>query len=359
MFHTILLSCLFKISNERSPSAIYHLLTGKKSAQTISDAKAYGLTDYFGIYSTLDRKSFDRELNILEQQGHIQNHSDYMLITQKGKSFLETVLEVNKDIHYFNGYYFHQMAPVFWRRLLLFIQTGSNMLKGKKDFVPIVDQESVTTWVRRLYHRNQDQLDILFKNLYLELHELLSLQSTRTAGVTVMRMSGLDKIGQSKKQIADQLQISVHDVELFIQVSIHYILFKVREGNGEYPVLQSFIPDEYTASPLTTSAQNTFMFFQNGLTLEEISQRRNLKLNTIHDHIIEIAGLMRDFPIRKFVSEELEYKILETINRTKTNRLKQIKEGLPEEIGYFSIRLVLARFYLEQEKLRKRTKDEG
>lgn len=46
------------MQKERSISAVYYLLQGKQSIQTIQDAQLFGLTEYFGVYKNLTKRRF-------------------------------------------------------------------------------------------------------------------------------------------------------------------------------------------------------------------------------------------------------------------------------------------------------------
>jgi len=55
-FDAIVLDILSSMKGERSPSAVYHLLKGKRSSQTIQDAGLFAVSKYFGFCSTLSRE---------------------------------------------------------------------------------------------------------------------------------------------------------------------------------------------------------------------------------------------------------------------------------------------------------------
>ncbi|MBB6452171.1 uncharacterized protein YpbB [Salirhabdus euzebyi] len=343
MFHTILLDSFQKIQMERSDSAIFHLLTGKKSSQTVQDANTLNLKNYFGIYKTLKRKDFDKEILYLMKLGFIKsNPHNTTFITNKGITFLQHHMENNKGLHWLSGYHLHQMAPVFWSRIQLFIQTASNVTRGNNRFVPIVDQELTIQWMKQFFVQYKGQLDVIFNDMYEELCNLLSKQPSQQASIFVSQLTGFNKIGLSKFQTADRFQMTKHDVEMYTQSTLHFMMNQIYEKKGQYKRLLDFIPNDFHKLPLTESAKQTLRFLNSGIPLNTIAKKRRLKLNTVLDHVIEIAFVDPRFPIRKYVSEEVEQQILEVTEKLDTKRLKTIKEHLPEHVDYFAIRLVHA-----------------
>ncbi|GAA0481333.1 helix-turn-helix domain-containing protein [Salinibacillus aidingensis] len=346
MYQTILLACIDRIDDEKSFSSIYHLLKGKRSAQTIQDAKAYGLSPIFGILKSLTKNQFRNSLLKLHKDEYIEwKGEETVSLTSTGKSYLSIRKSQEPELAWFDGFNLHHIAPHFRLRLLLWIQTASNLLKNHSHFIPVNDQREVATWVKTFYQKKKNQLDAHFASLHEELHQLLKLHQPFHADIFVATLTGFRKIGLSKQQIAEKWNLTIEDAELYLQSSIHFILNKVHQNQTEFPTLSEFIPHELMQLPLTASAGKTRKLLKQGYTIEQISRRRNLKVNTIQDHIVEIIHVDPSYPVDSFVSAEAEQIIRNKISELNTKRLKVIKEQLPESISYFMIRIVMAKLY--------------
>src|SRR5699024_2784091 len=94
---------------------------------------------------------------------------------------------------------------------------------------------------------------------------------------------------------------------------------------------------------LTQSAQKTNDYLNMHMSIEQIAVKRRLKVNTIQDHIVEIALNNRDFSIYQYLSEEKEKIIVHAIQQARSYRLKEIKALVGDNISYFQIRLLLTR----------------
>lgn len=86
MFHQILLQIFQKLNKERTISAAYHVLRGKRSGQTIQDIGLFQLHQYFGLLPKLSRTTFDEAVNLfmqnswlnVQESGHFTwKRSDY------------------------------------------------------------------------------------------------------------------------------------------------------------------------------------------------------------------------------------------------------------------------------------------
>lgn len=78
-----------------------------------------------------------------------------------------------------------------------------------------------------------------------------------------------------------------------------------------------------------------------GKGIEEIAKERELALSTVKQHIIRCAEEGMEVDLDGIIPEKYEQLILDVIKRLNTNRLKPIKEELPEEVDYIMIKAVI------------------
>ena len=88
----------------------------------------------------------------------------------------------------------------------------------------------------------------------------------------------------------------------------------------------------------------TYNCYMEGLSLEEISEKRNYTVNTIINHLDRCNKNGKEVDWLRLIDQpEKEEKILEIINRVGTEKLKAIKDELPENISYEDIRLIIVK----------------
>lgn len=92
------------------------------------------------------------------------------------------------------------------------------------------------------------------------------------------------------------------------------------------------------------TARQSFALHSQGMSVAEIAAHRGLVPNTIEGHLVDclLAGFEVD--ISKFVSVEQREMIEQAIDDHGTEKLKPLRESLPETITYNQIRFVVAQF---------------
>ncbi|HEY9296317.1 MAG TPA: RecQ family ATP-dependent DNA helicase, partial [Phormidium sp.] len=95
-------------------------------------------------------------------------------------------------------------------------------------------------------------------------------------------------------------------------------------------------------SPSTTQLMS-LQLFEQGLTVEEIAQQRNLKPTTVYGHLAELWEMGEPVDVDKLVSPERQKIIFDTMQELgAVEMLKPIYEYLQEEFSYGEIRVVRA-----------------
>lgn len=89
----------------------------------------------------------------------------------------------------------------------------------------------------------------------------------------------------------------------------------------------------------------SFDMYQEGKPLKEIAKERNLKIITIQNHIIRCGAEGYDVNWSSMIPEKYESLILEKIQEIGAEKLKPIKELLPNEVDYFAIQAVICKYF--------------
>jgi|SRR5699024_9840473 len=318
-------------------------MTGKKSIQTVQDAYMYGLSPLYGLLPKLKVNFYLQNLSIWESSGFINfNQDDIVSITDVGIEWLEE--HEYLSIEDFNGMDFHQRDEQFMMRLLLFIQILTNSKMNNYDFIPIAEDKQYTSWARAMYHQKKGKLNETLDQLEKELSAILKLFSNYEANIFVDRLTGYKSYGKSIYQLADNYNASPIDTQLILTKIIHKMMKQVYKHPELYILLTNVIPELIDQKLLTSSAKKTDELFRRGYSLKRIAQIRNLRLNTIKDHIAEISLFDPSFPYDDFLTNDVQKQIYKVVDNLETFKLKQIKEHIDHEITYFEIRLALSKY---------------
>ncbi|QCR32107.1 helix-turn-helix domain-containing protein [Lysinibacillus sp. SGAir0095] len=340
IFQQILIQIFHKFNQERTISAPFHLLRGKRSGQTMQDVGIYQLHNYFGILPKLSRYKYDDEVSaLIEEQLLIVKEDGFYELTRKAHELLTDVQSFP-----FDGWHYRGNEHVFFARLSLVIQSLSHHLAGEMSFIPLQKDEQVQQWVKNFLRTNQYQDGLLQQSLLEEI--VNSLEKTaleeQAKNTLILRLSGYNMAGLTWQQISFQEDMKEMDLQLIYIFSLHNWLSEILLQSEEYPLLFQLVENIRIKNPLTGSAYQSAELFNNGYSIEQISRIRGLKMSTIEDHIVELAMNEPQFKVHQFVSNEDIKAVLTAIDDYSTRKLKVLHEVLPH-LSYFQLRLVLAR----------------
>ncbi|WP_102345735.1 helix-turn-helix domain-containing protein [Bacillus sp. Marseille-P3661] len=339
----IILKCISQIQGERSIFGIYHLLQGKRSSQTIQDAKLFNISYLFQSMQYLSKEDITSVAEQLVAMGLIiAINKDTYVLTETGYQYLEENHELFSIPDYLNGWKYSRASFQFWKRYSLTIQSLSCLLHEKKSFIPIINDEEIQEWVKRYLKKREDRIQqsvILYNETETILKSLPSMVST----IFVLHLTGAHRVGYTFDQISSQYSIDEDYAWILFQSAIHYILGRIEETPTMFPELYKFTEQEKSYTVLTHSSQKTYQLLLQGKSLSDIMTIRQLKLSTIEDHLVEIASEIGNFSIDQYVDPNLQEEIINKIQELNTKRLKPIKDALNHRASYFQIRLTLAR----------------
>lgn len=343
-FNGVLLYIFDRFKGERSLSAVYHLLTGKKSSQTIQDGKLFKVASFFGILKKLQRSKLEQHVFVLLETQLIQpnEHEGYQ-ITADGKEALSAFLATEPILENLSGWQYHQVSELFWHRLTLFMQSLSYSIHGSMSFYPISKDEAVQSWVKMHFPVKKEKRVLLAEELYKEIRSYLLKLPDRDASFFVMRLSGKGRTGLTVQQFADLHKMGYEEATIRFQAIVHGLLFQIQNNSLHFPILTSMIEGGSGKLPLTLSTKRTYLLLENGLTIEEIALTRRLKQSTIEDHLVEIAINVPEFSINPFVDPKAQLEIRLASKEINSQRLKLIRDYVNNQYSYFEIRLTLCK----------------
>ena len=86
----------------------------------------------------------------------------------------------------------------------------------------------------------------------------------------------------------------------------------------------------------------SYNLYNEGKTIKEIADIRSLTVQTIENHLLKCFEEGLQIDIEKYVQFDYKDEIIEAIQNLGSERLKPLKEVLPEEVTYFDIRYFIA-----------------
>lgn len=336
----LLMFAMNRLNGERSISGAFHLLKGKRSAQTVQDATLFQMQPLFGMFKELTEPTLSELTQQVQTSSFFVERNEAFILTEEGQVHLANWLNKHSYIEQINGWKYGTIAPLFWRRVTLLVQTLANLYANER-FVPVTNDLHTQQFIKKMLPQVKGECRQMQLSLFQELKELLSQQEPIHAELFVQQLSRPRRFGLSKPQLAYQYGIPVEQVQLRHTSTLHQILARVALDN-RFPLMRSLAKENQRLEG-TASAKKTAALLPYVQSIEALAEKRVLKQSTIEDHLVELALLNPDFQIDRYVTSEARTEIERMYLREKTLKLKVIHDKLLGKASYFEIRLVLAR----------------
>ncbi|MED1863625.1 helix-turn-helix domain-containing protein [Fictibacillus nanhaiensis] len=319
------------------------MVTGKKTAQSLSDSQWFGIERYYAVFKGLAHDTFTNSIESLVQEKYMNTSEDHVyILTEKGEQILMDESDRLSFFKHLNGLKYASIESLCWQAITLFVQALSNALYGHYNYSPVVRDFSVIHKVKSVFPKSEYERKVLAEKLNRELSSVLLDHDTQSADLFVKKLSGYNRIGSTFEQLSRIEAMSQEETVLRFRGVLHSLIHKVAEEKMDFPILYSLIGSFTEAPAITKSATLTYKMLANNKSVEEIMNLRKLKMSTLEDHLVEIAREVKDFPITPYISENEFIKVKDYYRETKETKLRPFKDAFPH-LSYFQIRLVLAK----------------
>ncbi|KZE66280.1 hypothetical protein AWM68_07885 [Fictibacillus phosphorivorans] len=341
--HVVILDVLHKVNGSRRSSGIYYILTGKKTSQSLSDSQWFGVEHYYAALKGLTYADFTEKIeNLLNEKWVTSIEDQVYKVSRQGEQVLLIEKKKLSFLKNLNGLKYTSIESLCWHVLTLYVQALSNSLYGNLEYSPIVRDHRAVQKVKSIFPRSKTERKEKAESLYREMSQLLLNLDRLSVDVFVRKLSGYNRIGSTFEQIARETDISQRETILRFRSVLHAIIYNSVVKHQEFPVFHSLFCSFTDLPALTKSALRTYEMLNNGKTLQQIMELRNIKASTIEDHLVEFAREISEFSIHPFIDEEEIQEVKKFYNSTKENRLRPFKDAFPH-LSYLQIRLVLAK----------------
>jgi ATP-dependent DNA helicase RecQ len=170
----------------------------------------------------------------------------------------------------------------------------------------------------------------------------------------------LDRLKKLRKHIADMNNIAPYvvlqdgtlrllallrpkTIQEFSQISGINSYKSEQYGDAFLSEVRSFCQEQELPVALPSDTQmTTLQFYQQGLNLAEIAEKRKLTTGTIAHHLSELILLNQPVNINDFVSEVKQKEIIKIINKLGDFSLKTLRDNLGDNYTYDELKLVVA-----------------
>ncbi len=306
-----ILSCIYRVKERYGVSVIIQVLRGSRNKRVLE----FGLDQVstYGLMKEYSESTIREIIMTLISMGYILVTADkFPVVKLAAKS---------RDV--LNG-----SEKVYHKKHLLEIKTSTKSVATRSDGDMDLDEE-----------------------LFLKLKELrYTLAGEKgMAPFMIFHDSTLKEMAayypQSKEAMLTIKGVGYKKYESYGDKFLEII--KDYAGTNQKIEIQRVIEDKYEEKESNSQSDRyglTYDLYLQNLTLVEIAEKRGFTVNTIIEHLATCNKRGQKVDWTRFLdSGEKEDKILAAINQVGFEKLKPIKEALPEDISYEDIRIVIVK----------------
>lgn len=356
-FQTFVIGGLAPLAGERTTQALYHIFQGRRANQTYQDVQIFRLYPYYRLFPTLSKELWQKTIEEFVQMNMItlqkmsgRTPKVTFLLTDAGKArFVEgwKKYELVKWLSPLQDRLQISELQEMWLRLHLLIQTVSHLIEQKLSFFPQVGNRKVQNWVKEQL-KDRNKREFWKEGLYDELSRLLGPMEPQLQRLLIGQWSGARKTGMTMQQIA----IAEELPPSFVKVKMMHALAQIRQelcsnDSRQFPLLSCLAEADIhqgeakRSTLLSASAEATLSMLEGGLGIAEIAATRQLKSNTIEDHLVEIALRVPKWDMTDYLQAEDLREIVQASKTLQTRRLRMIKDHFGSKYSFLQIRLAL------------------
>ena len=306
------LSCIKRMNERFGSSMVVDVLRGSKGSRILS--LGFDNLSTYGIMKDYPKDSLKDLISYLITEGYIKSIGDKYPVLM--------LTPLSNDV-LFNG------AKVYTKLKLNKSESKSTSSKAQTNTIQTKFDENLFAILsdlrKKIANENFIAPFIVFSDVSLK--QMCTFYPTDAESMLKIEGVGLNKL--------------VKYGNVFIEAISDY----VSKNNIDVPDLA---PTKKVKALKQDTKLVSYEMFSNGMSIEDIVNERGLTRITIEGHLIDCFEKGMDLNLEKYVHTEYRDNILKVIDEIGTEKLKPIKEALPEEVSYFDIR-----YYIAVSKLNK------
>ena len=308
-----ILSCIKRMNERFGSSMVVDVLRGSKSSRILS--LGFDNLSTYGIMKDYPKDSLRDLISYLITEGYIKSVGDKYPVLM--------LTPLSNDV-LFNG------AKVYTKLKLNKAESRSASNKAQTNTIQTKFDENLFAILsdlrKKIANENFIAPFIVFSDVSLK--QMSTFYPTDAESMLKIEGVGLNKL--------------VKYGNVFIEAISDY----ASKNNID---VQDIATTKIVKAPKPDTKLISYDMFSNGMSIEDIANERGLTRFTIEGHLIDCLEKGMDLDLTKYVHTEYRDEILKVIHEIGTEKLKPIKEALPEEVSYFDIRYYVAVAKLNKE----------
>lgn len=318
----------FDVNQGRRPKVLINLMVGKETVSSLFWGLNYEMLSYIDLWKQIDQTQFLKMVKEANKLGLLITQDDKVFLTNAGQqkqislgSLSSNALELKLD----------EALDLF----LLSSQVISELSFKNSLYVPINDDNRINFLVKRWFKSlkgdfvENRKMVLAYKDA---LKNVLSELSDEDADLFINYLPNHADSGMTIAQLARNLNLTQFQTELKLRI-IFKKVFDVILSKEIYPLFDLIRP-LLRESILPDSVLQSWKLLQKGMSIQQVAKVKNIKENTVKEHILTVAILKDQFPYEKFTIMSFELP-----GRPETWKFEDAQK-LDSRLTFFDFRLI-------------------
>ena len=194
------------------------------------------------------------------------------------------------------------------------------------------------------------RLDVARKNLvppFIVFTDLVLKQMSTVYPTNVESMLKINGVGDYK--IEKYGDVFIEAIKRYVDdnnIDVYDNVYSSKSNSKNF-VSGSYVDkavEKVASRPREDTKLITYNLYKEGKSVKDISVCRNLTVQTIQNHLLKCYEDGMDVDIEKEINTKFEGQIYEAIRKIGIEKLKPLKEALPEEVSYMDIKYYILKY---------------
>lgn len=331
---------LFKEKEPLKLAQLIHVFHGRRTPSMLYVVEKHQLFSAFNYASTLSRDQLEACLHKGIEQNWLRKEEKEYYLTTLGKKEVGNYFSSHPYPTALTSLQYAKVRHPFWERFQLLSQVFSEKKYQNTDYSPVIKHPSHQHGVKRWLHRQGQPMEKLIIQWVEEVINAFTLLDEDRAHFLALQLAGHKQTGKTKNQVAEFYHFTMAECDFFLENSLECFLQIIAQTDDLF-LLSSLLKDiqEETHMGVSASTYQTASYLKKGYSIQQIAKERQLKVSTIHEHLLEIAFIYPRFSYEKYVPKEIYVQLKDLFNEQPEIPYREMKEKI-SDLPFLYYRLV-------------------
>lgn len=316
-----------------------HLISqGRRTASVLFNIEKNRLFSLYSLFRQWTDRDWDALVSHFLQKKWVTLKGETLQLTKNGWSSKKAFLETCPPLVRIDSLEFTKTRKPLWDRFIFVNQIVSEYRHQNAQYTPylntLVEQQETKRWLKK----HGPSLELFSDKWIPEVFQFMSSLSDEQANIGTRLLIGHQQTGQTRRQLRETLHFSDNQLTILLHHTIEEL---IHYSKSHSPLLWDLVQTVHKENDygLSTSTYQTQKLLEDGKTIRQISQMRQLKESTIKEHVLEMV-LVNHWEGYKSLIPSADYHIIHDMFERRPSLLYSEAKSEHRQLDFFWFRLI-------------------